>query len=268
MANKKISGYTEVTTYDDTSFYLLENSSGYYRKQSSNRLTRVITSSVTYTIGTGGDFANFVLAMDFLKNKLIPYNVTVTLQLCSDLVLSTPASYTWPSGKLAALEMEHPCSSQIYIDLSGHSVALYGGCGFYCGCSKTMQLINSSITASDIKAMNLNVTYGVQVWFGNILLSRNIRIGYNSSNVMHSCISAEHGHMIVFNSIEMCNASYGVNAHSSFVWCESANIHNISTLGFYADLGSNIDRRNSTGDAATSCSPAIGSIGNYNSYII
>lgn len=266
MATKKISGYTEVTTYDDTSFYLLENSSGNYRKQSSSRLTRVITSSVTYTIGTGGNYANFVLAMDFLKNKWMPSNVIVTLRLCSDLHLTTRASYNFYNEAYAILYMKHPCSNQIVIDLNGYNIDVGDGTdtchGFLAKTGCVLYLTNGSATTSVISSNKNGYGYGLytyQLAFINVSNSTGHRIQFGASGVgFYNCIHSAGGCLIAgYSNLYYAGSNGAIAVSNGIIYAHYVDIAN-NASGFYSLYGSYIYRNGATGAQATNASPAVG----------
>lgn len=264
MANKKISGYTEKTSLASDDLFLIEQSAGTYRKVSSSTLTHVITSSVTYTIGSGGDFANFVQAMAYLKNKWIPSSSIVTLRLCSNLSLTTAASYNY-NGTYAILVMSYPCSLQIVVDLAGYSINVGNGSdtvhGFLVrpGCVLS---ITSSAAGAIVKTNKSGYGYGFYANTDSYLLAcqsgYSIQLGASGAGWLHGIHSDALGAHINSGSANVYYNTYGCYAQCMGYIGFAGDIANNATRGFQSIVGGRIYRNGCTGAQATDSSPAVG----------
>lgn len=274
MANKKISGYTEKTALDTTDLFLIEQAAGTYRKVSSSTLTQVITSSVTYTIGSGGDFADFVTAMAYLKNKWIPHNVTVTLQLCSNLVLSTQASYTFGAYR-AAVYMNHPCSIQIRINTNGWNITVGDGTtdvnGFVVANSSALILSDPGVDTGSLIAAKNGTACGIYVYPGGYFngpSGHRLIVGASGYGFGYACYCglgaiAEMGYMDIRSS-----AYYGVYCDGGRMDATQITIADNASGGFFATRSGFVFRSGCTGDQATSANPTIGTVSSDGSRIM
>jgi len=277
MATKKISGYTEKTTLADDDLFLLEQAAGTYRKFSSSRVTKIITSNTTLTVGTGGDFADYVTAMAYLRNKWIPANITVTLYQVSDLSLTSRSSYTQASGYYSILEMDHPCSRNISVNTNGYSTNIGNGSdescnGFTCQPNCRLNIYSGSGGAGTIITSNYNGHgYALHCFSGGEIYNNNsalypITLGANGHG-FEMGVSARNNSFISCGYLNAYYNSYGVYTALGGVVASSAiDIANNSN-GFYAIYNSFIYGSGATGAQATSASPTIQTVGNHNSYI-
>lgn len=278
MATKKISGYTEKTTLADNDLFLLEQEAGTYRKFSSSRVIRSITASTVITIGTGGDYANYHLAMAYLKNKWINSNITVTLSQISDISLTSRSNYTSPPGTYCILEMAHPCSRNISIDLNGYSVDIGDGTdtcdGFTCASGNYLHIYSSAGGAGSIIKSNKN-GYGFGVYArprsyiicNTASASYPITIGANSYGFGYGSY-CDGGRIDLGYSNLYYNTYGGYCTAGGFVIGTTADVaNNTAGVGWYAIRGGQIRRSGCTGAQAASVVPNIETLGNYNAYI-
>ncbi len=228
-------------------------------------VNNVITASVTKTVGTGGDFANFIEANEWLQDKMIAQGAIVTLQLTGDLTLSDPASYTWSDGFKAGIHIEHRDGNRIIIDLGGYTLTVGNGTDSVYGI-----FIN--------KGCYLTVKSGMLLSENNeggtgIAASQGSRIFVNSDVFIGSAIKGfRYGIEATYNSfifadgvtIQGCFV-YGILAyHSSCIRAQNS-VSNNNHEGYRAELNSFIDSLGST----TNCGwyPAQGTESNDHSYI-
>jgi len=276
MATKKISGYTEKTTYADDDLFLIEQAAGSYRKFSSSRLTRVIRSNIILTIGSGGDYATYKAAMDYLRDKWIMRGATVTLQQISDLAVSSSSDYNYTDCN-CVLYMSHPCSRRIEIDLNGCDIVIGAGDttvihGLICSSGSYLK-IYSSLPGSVIRNTNTGVeSCGIHLLPGSVFQNSTssanyITLGASTYGFSYG-FSAENGLPTIIGYIHSCYNGYGFLAYySSVISAEHVDVSDNSTGGFYAYMGGNINRSGCTGSQATNTSPALDTVGNYNSFI-
>jgi hypothetical protein len=191
--------------------FLTDYDSGYWVPISHG----TIDSDVTITIGSGGDYDNFVDCWKFLKDKRIPDDVSVTLSLSGNLTLNTSAAYTWPDGTLAAWAGRHPDGRNITIQLNGHEITVGDGSdtvhGIYAN-NCTIN-INANIATSFIRAQNDGTGFGVYATtngFINIENGSNLTIGASGLGFNYGLYARANGYIFADDVQVNYNGSHGI----------------------------------------------------------
>jgi len=93
---------------------------------------KYLSSAVTKTIGSGGDFANFKQAIAWKRQYHFPEGAQVIFQLCSDVNITTQADYTWtydidPRFTTYAALLVQQSDGYVVLDMNSYDISAGNG---------------------------------------------------------------------------------------------------------------------------------------------